>query len=91
MVGSTTPARVPSSVHRWARWSTTPHTHAYGLQNIRFWNMSDSDGLALLFGRLFTPEKTNLTGMAQNSYMEANLAGAPPLPSGVRAIIGDFG
>ena len=48
-------------------------------------------GLALLFGRLFAPSKTNLTGMAQSFYMEANLAGAPPLPSGVHAIIADFG
>jgi len=48
-------------------------------------------GLALLFGRLFAPSKTNLTGMAQSYYMEANLAGAPPLPSGVHAIIADFG
>ena len=69
-------ARVPS------RWR-------HGLRMLT--SCAVGQGLALLFGRLFAPSKTNLTGMAQSYYMEANLAGAPPLPSGVHAIIADFG
>jgi hypothetical protein len=103
------------------------HTHVW-LQNTRFWNLTDDEGLALLFGRLFAPSETNLTGMAQNfcecnartptlhscsihsilvlhflvsendrewlrscaTDMEANLAGSPPLPEGVHAIIANF-
>jgi hypothetical protein len=54
------------------------HTHVW-LQNTRFWNLTDDEGLTLLFGRLFAPSKTNLTGMAQN-YCECN-ARTPTLHS----------
>jgi hypothetical protein len=54
------------------------HTHVW-LQNTRFWNLTDDEGLALLFGRLFAPSETNLTGMAQN-FCECN-ARTPTLHS----------
>ena len=59
------------------------HTHVW-LQNTRFWNLTDDEGLTLLFGRLFAPSKTNLTGMAQN-YCECN-ARTPTLHSSVPSI-----
>ena len=73
----------------WPLGTMEHHLHLY-LQNTRFWNLTDAEGLSLLFGRLFKPASTNMTTTAQNFYMEANLAGAPPLPAGVHAVVGNF-
>lgn len=74
-------ARWPNETTPFVHWplgTMEHHAHLY-LQNIGFWNLSYPEGLALLFGRMFNRSHTNITGHALNFYMEANLAGNPPL------------
>eukprot|EP01043_Picozoa_sp_COSAG02_P046183 COSAG02_NODE_4297_length_5538_cov_3.544402_5_plen_791_part_00 len=69
-------------------------THYYHIleAGVSIWtNNVSAANLGTLFGRMAAPKQFNITGAEVFRYWEANIAGAPLYPDGIKMLVGSFG
>jgi hypothetical protein len=71
----------------------TPTDYYHILEaGVSIWtNNVSATNLGTLFGRMAAPKHFNITGAEVFRYWEANIAGAPLYPDGIKMLVGSFG
>ncbi len=71
---------------------TTTHYYHILEAGVSLWtNNVSAANLGTLFGRMAAPKQFNITGAEVFRYWEANIAGAPLYPDGIKMLVGSFG
>lgn len=70
----------------------TPEHHYHTLAaGVSVWNETDpASQLGVMVRRMAEPYHTNISSSEIFKYWEANIAGAPPFPAGVKMLVGSF-